>query len=119
MSLCVQLAGRSYVVSGNSVDADKFIAGVSSYDPRTDQWKSESPLPIGNYGAASVSSGLRAVTHEGRLVVLPRDQLFSPALGARGQRLDRTATSPSRPTSLRVRGFPQPITLVFPSRVYA
>lgn len=77
-SLCVQLAGCICVVSGESVEVDEFVAGVCSYDPQTNKWKSESPLPIGNYGAASISSGLRAVAHEGRLVVLGICDLAPP-----------------------------------------
>ena len=42
-----------------------------SYDPRTDQWRSESPLPLGNYRDRLESdlSIISAVAHEGRLVV--------------------------------------------------
>ena len=71
-SKCVLLAGRLYVVGGYG----ERLASVFSYDPRTDRWRSESPLPFENYDIFygdsdfSTISAMSAVAHEGRLVVL-------------------------------------------------
>ena len=47
---CVQLAGRIFVIVGRIEGGfDNFRAEVISYDPRTDRWRSESPLPRENY----------------------------------------------------------------------
>ena len=49
-SICVQLAGRLYVLGG--LLATGFRATlVFFYDPRTDRWRSESPLPLEDYGS--------------------------------------------------------------------
>ena len=68
-SVRVQLAGRIYVVCGCTVDDDA-VASVFSYDPRTDQWRSESPLPLADYEAYSDTLILTAVAHEGRVIVI-------------------------------------------------
>ena len=67
-SVCVQLAGRIYVLGGSRDGYDDNrnpITSAFSYDPQTDRWRSESPLPR----ALSRSNGLIAVAHEGRIVV--------------------------------------------------
>ena len=66
--MCVQLAGRLYV--GGESEDDELCVSVFSYDPRTDRWKSESPLPLADYGTGSLAGGLRAVAHEGRIIVI-------------------------------------------------
>ena len=80
-SACVQLAGRLYVIGGlgggdggggeyhGNADGE-YLASVFSYDPRADQWRSESPLPLRDYGADSPPVGLGVVAHEGRVVVI-------------------------------------------------
>ena len=50
-------------------DGDKVLTSVSSYDPRTNRWSSELPLPLGDYQGSLQVAGLRVVAHEGRLVV--------------------------------------------------
>ena len=71
-SACVALAGRIYVVGGvNPHDDDvNLLASVFSYDPRTDRWMSEPPLPLGNYGDYYEVEFLRAVAHEVQVVVV-------------------------------------------------
>ena len=72
-SACVQLAGRLYVVSGAMLGGDGNMvvpSSVFSYDPRTDRWRSESPLPLGQYRTSRRLPALAAVSHEGRLVVV-------------------------------------------------
>ena len=72
-SACVQLAGRLYVADGrrdyysdgDDDDDRNSIISVFSYDPQTDRWRSESPLPR----AASESTDSGAVAHEDRIVV--------------------------------------------------
>ena len=69
-STSIQLAGRLYI-GGQDQLSPVILAEVKSYDPRTDQWRSESPLPLGKYGAGySRSASLRAVAHEGQVVVI-------------------------------------------------
>ena len=69
---CTQLGGRLFVVGGDLKGGydDRLRAEVFSYDPRADRWRSESPLPLDTYGGGSRSAMVRAVAHEGRVVVV-------------------------------------------------
>ena len=68
--VCVQHTGRLYVAGGLG-GANELLREVVSYDPRKDQWRSESPLPLGGYGVDAARAGhLRTVVHEGRVVVI-------------------------------------------------
>ena len=71
-SACVQSAGRLFVVGGDGNGGyDDHLASVFSYDPRTDRWRSESPLPrAGTSMLCADTSMLCAVAHEARVVVI-------------------------------------------------
>ena len=76
---CLFLAGRLYVVGGD--DRGGYCipcSDVFSYDPRTDQWRSEPLLPLGNYRTGGddddddddMEPGGVCVAHEDRVVVV-------------------------------------------------
>ena len=69
-SACVKLGEEADYDDDDDDDDDddsddrNLLTSVFSYDPRTDQWRSETPFPL----ACSISMGLNAVAHEGQLV---------------------------------------------------
>lgn len=73
-SACVRLAGRLYITGGLGSRTHRRLedghrgASVFSYDPRTDMWRTESPLPI--ISGRADTSMMSAVAHEGRVVVI-------------------------------------------------
>ena len=71
-SKCVLLAWRLYVVGGNGDRGDQ-LASVFSYDPRTDQWRSESQLPFEDSRVRSrlpMIYMISAAAHERSVVVV-------------------------------------------------
>ena len=113
-SVCVQLAGRLYVLGGffaigGDDDNSNVRASEFSYDLRTDRWRSESPLPFEHYQEYSETGSpqLTAVSHEGRVVVFGIRE--SPPLALVGDVWTELSLQPLPPNMYSVRAASLPL----------